>query len=130
MREVTVASKLLDTVRSDLKLVKNMCADGKSTNMLRQLAKDLHGDLIPARWRKFIIANITATEWINDFNNRVNQLQKLSSASDLGKSGLWFGGLLFPEAYLTATRQKIAQENSWSLEELSLKFELDPSAEM
>jgi len=71
-REVTVASKLLDTVRSDLKLVKEMCADGKSTNMLRQLAKELHGDLIPTRWRKYIIANITATEWINDFNKRIS----------------------------------------------------------
>lgn len=108
LREVTVASKLLDTVRGDLKSIKEMCVDGKSTNMLRQLAKELYGDLIPTRWRKFIIANITATEWINDFNNRVNQLQKLSTASDLGKSGLWFGGMLFPEAYLTATRQKIA----------------------
>lgn len=98
--------------------------------MLRQLAQDLHGDLIPQRWRQYIVANITATEWINDFNNRVNQLTKVSVSPDLGKAGLWFGGMLFPEAYLTATRQKIAQENSWSLEELSLKFELDPSADV
>mmetsp|Transcript_17663 Transcript_17663/g.12710 ORF Transcript_17663/g.12710 Transcript_17663/m.12710 type:complete len:121 (+) Transcript_17663:5227-5589(+) len=104
LREVTVASKLLDLVKSDLRLVKDMCADGKSSNMLRQLAQDLHGDLIPQRWRKYIIANITATEWVNDFNNRVNQLTKVSVTPDLGKSGLWFGGMLFPEAYLTATR--------------------------
>ena len=31
------------------------------------------------------------------------------------------GGLLFPEAYLTATRQAIAQNHQWSLEELELK---------
>ena len=30
------------------------------------------------------------------------------------------GGLLFPEAYLTATRQYVAQNNHWSLEELEL----------
>jgi hypothetical protein len=30
------------------------------------------------------------------------------------------GGLLNPEAYITATRQCIAQANSWSLEELVL----------
>lgn len=30
------------------------------------------------------------------------------------------GGLLNPEAYITATRQCIAQANSWSLEELAL----------
>lgn len=33
---------------------------------------------------------------------------------------VWLGGLLNPEAYITATRQCIAQANSWSLEELVL----------
>lgn len=33
---------------------------------------------------------------------------------------MWLGGLLNPEAYITATRQCIAQANSWSLEELIL----------
>lgn len=38
-------------------------------------------------------------------------------------TGVWFGGLLFPEAYMTATRQFIAQRNGWSLEELQLSIE-------
>jgi dynein heavy chain 1 len=33
---------------------------------------------------------------------------------------VWLGGLFNPEAYITATRQCIAQANSWSLEELQL----------
>lgn len=33
---------------------------------------------------------------------------------------MWLGGLLNPEAYITATRQCVAQANSWSLEELHL----------
>lgn len=33
---------------------------------------------------------------------------------------VWLGGLLNPEAYVTATRQCVAQANSWSLEELAL----------
>lgn len=33
---------------------------------------------------------------------------------------VWLGGLLNPEAYITATRQCVAQANSWSLEELQL----------
>ncbi|OXU16967.1 hypothetical protein TSAR_016072 [Trichomalopsis sarcophagae] len=33
---------------------------------------------------------------------------------------VWLGGLFNPEAYITATRQCIAQANSWSLEELEL----------
>lgn len=30
---------------------------------------------------------------------------------------------------MTATRQSVAQDNKWSLEELDLKFEVDPSEE-
>jgi dynein heavy chain 1 len=65
--------------------------------------------VIPKQWRRYVVANITATAWIIDFVKRVNQLKVLSTSPDFGKSGLWFGGLLFPEAYLTATRQFIAQ---------------------
>jgi len=42
----------------------------------------------------------------------------VQKSNDFGKKGLWFGGLLYPEAYLTATRQFVAQANGWSLEEL------------
>ena len=51
----------------------------------------------------------------------------MSGSKDFGRKGMWFGGLLFPEAFMTATRQSVAQENKWSLEELELKFEVDPS---
>ena len=33
---------------------------------------------------------------------------------------IWLGGLFTPEAYITATRQYVAQANNWSLEELYL----------
>ena len=35
-------------------------------------------------------------------------------------STVWMGGLFNPEAFVTATRQCVAQANTWSLEELSL----------
>ena len=108
-----------------------MCqGERKSTNNLKSLAQDLHADIIPKKWRRFNIANIPVTEWIDDFKKRIEQLQKVSNSTDFGrKSGLWFGGLLFPEAFMTATRQSVAQDNKWSLEELDLKFEVDPSEE-
>lgn len=34
---------------------------------------------------------------------------------------MWLGGLFNPEAYITATRQYVAQANGWSLEELAMK---------
>ena len=56
-------------------------------------------------------------------------MKKLSGSDDFGRSGLWFGGLLGPEAYLIATQQSTAQAQGWSLEELDLQFDFDPSEE-
>lgn len=129
-REVTVGSNLLELVKKDLKLLLEMCkGERKSTNVLKSLAEDLHADVIPKRWRKYNIANISATEWVDDFTKRIEQLSHLSGSSDYGKRGLWFGGLFFPEAFMTATRQSVASATKSSLEELELKFEIDISDE-
>lgn len=69
----------------------------------------------------------TAAEWLNDFKKRVDQMQKIVGQTDFGRSGIWYGGLLAPEAYLIASQQSTAQLNKFSLEELELKFEFDPS---
>lgn len=41
---------------------------------------------------------------------------------------MWLGGLFNPEAYITATRQYVAQANGWSLEELSLQVDIPDSS--
>jgi dynein heavy chain 1, cytosolic len=124
-REVTVASQLLDVVRNDLVLLTEMCkGERKSTNILKTLAEELHADVIPKKWRSYVVGDITSTMWVNDFVKRIEQLKELSAAKDFGQSGLWFGGLLFPGAYLTATRQSVAQNKGYSLEELSLDIEV------
>lgn len=38
---------------------------------------------------------------------------------------VWLGGLFNPEAYITATRQFVAQTNGWSLEELNLSVTIE-----
>ena len=43
-----------------------------------------------------------------------------NSAGALRAHSVWLGGLFNPEAFITATRQCVAQANSWSLEELAL----------
>ena len=56
-------------------------------------------------------------------------MKEVSASADHGRSGIWFGGLLSPEAYLIATQQSTAQAHEWSLEELDLQFDFDPSEE-
>lgn len=130
-RECQVLSVLLQTVRKDFKLVHELCtAERKSTNYIKEVAENLHADVVPKHWRKYVVAaSTTASAWLHDFKNRVEQLQRLSESGDHGRSGTWFGGLLAPEAFLIATQQAAAQLNQWSLEDSELKFEFDPTEE-
>lgn len=92
-----------------------------ATNILRELCKQIHADSVPKLWAGFTFdPTINLTNYIIDLQKRFEQFNKLISTPSYQNSGVWFGGLLFPEAYMTATRQFVAQRNGWSLEELEL----------
>jgi len=121
-REMGHAKSLLGKVRSDLKLLQATCeGSSKTTNEIRQLISDMNTDAVPSSWKKYAVHDqITVTEWLADFKRRLSQLAELHICSNLQKHVLWFGGLFFPEAFLTASRQAIAQKKQVSLEELLL----------
>jgi dynein heavy chain 1 len=124
-REVAVAIKLLNKVRADLKqLILMSKGEGKSTNELREIAKNVFNDTVPSVWQTYPTLELNVTEWILDLRSRINQMNIITRSEDYGKSNLWLGGLIFPEAYLTATRQSVAQELSVPLDELVLSVEL------
>lgn len=90
--------------------------------------------IIPGNWRRYTVPRgCTVIQWITDFSNRVKQLQQVSQlvstcgAKELQSFHVWLGGLFNPEAYITATRQCIAQANSWPLEELQLDVTITDS---
>lgn len=131
-REVNSGFKLLDAVRKDLEDVVLICkGEKKQTNHHRHLLSDLAKGIIPSHWKLYTIpAGATVIQWITDFAERINQLHKISStcaekgASAMKSVNVWLGGLFNPEAYITATRQYVAQTNGWSLEELALVVDI------
>ena len=131
-REINTGVSLLKTILNDLNDVKDICeCNKKQTNYHRQLLKDLAKGLIPKDWRKYTIPkNMVVGPWIVDFAERVKQMSNISKQfSEQGLISLknyvvWLGGLFTPEAYITATRQFVAQTNSWSLEELILEISI------
>ena len=124
-REVGVATKLLARVRTDLEDSIQMCKGNiKSTNELRLVVQNLFNDTVPKSWQLYPTLELNVTEWVIDLANRINQLNKVTKEKDYGKTDLWLGGLIFPEAYLTATRQAVAQELKKPLDELVLSVEL------
>ena len=80
--------------------------------MLSELVKGI----LPRSWRRYTIPlGTTVIQWITDFSLRIKQLQQVSTvvgqggARELQTMTVWLGGLFNPEAYVTATRQCIAQ---------------------
>lgn len=134
-REVSSGSKLLQTVVSDLQDVQLICqGEKKQTNYHRQMLSELVRGILPVGWRRYTVpTGCTVIQWVTDFSHRVIQLQKVSvlvsqaGAKELQSFPVWLGGLFNPEAYITATRQCVAQANSWPLEELTLDVTITES---
>ena len=79
---------------------------------------------LPTHWRNFKVPKGTAVgQFIVNFAARLVQLETIASAPDVQR-GIWLGGLFQPEAYITATRQMIAHQKGWSLEQLVLSMEI------
>lgn len=70
--------------------------------------------------------------WIPNFSQRLAQLERVAQLGSFTGLTVWLGGLFFPEAYITATRQAVAHRMSWSLETLDLRLDVeqegDPTA--
>ena len=75
---------------------------------------------------------MAVSEWVSDFARRLAQLTHIAGLGNLNNVEVWLGGLFFPEAYITATRQAVAHRKKWSLETLHLQLDIervnDPSA--
>ncbi|XP_018619664.2 cytoplasmic dynein 1 heavy chain 1 isoform X1 [Scleropages formosus] len=134
-REVKMGARMLQDVRQDLTDVVQVCeGKKKQTNVLRTLINDLVKGILPRSWSRYTVpTSMTVIQWVADFSERIKQLQMISQAAGTGGAKelknihVCLGSLFVPEAYITATRQYVAQANSWSLEELCLEVNVTTS---
>uniref|UniRef100_A0A915D910 Dynein heavy chain C-terminal domain-containing protein n=1 Tax=Ditylenchus dipsaci TaxID=166011 RepID=A0A915D910_9BILA len=126
-REINLGGVLLSDVRSDLKDILAVCrGELKQNNHLRSLTTSLNKGQVPTSWIRYTTPKtMTSIEWMNDFSKRMKQFSKLAESKNLRSEEVWLGGVFSPEAYITATRQLIAQANGWSLEQLHLHVSVE-----
>lgn len=84
---------------------------------------------LPKAWNRYKVPEgIPANQWVIDFSQRIKQLDEIErhivGGAPLQKMPIWLGGLFVPEAFITATRQSVAQANSWPLEKLLLQLDV------
>ncbi|CAG8487876.1 5917_t:CDS:10 [Dentiscutata erythropus] len=130
-RENSIGRSLLKKIRQDLEDVVKVCkGELKQTNHLRMLLNCLTKGIIPDHWRKYKVAkNVSLNHWIADFRSRLQQLESITKLHDFLDLQVWIGGLFMPEAFITATRQAVAQKHKWSLEQLVLEISLNKSGD-
>uniref|UniRef100_A0A914P1S8 Mitochondrial import inner membrane translocase subunit tim-16 n=1 Tax=Panagrolaimus davidi TaxID=227884 RepID=A0A914P1S8_9BILA len=128
-REINLGLKLLSDVRNDLTDILSVCrGETKQNNHILSLTSSLNKGLVPSTWNRYTIPqSVTATEWMNDFVERVNQLVRLSNSHSLRNEQIWLGGMFSPKAYILATREMIAQTNGWPFEQLHMHIRVGPS---
>lgn len=122
-REINLGAKLLGDVHRDLSELMAICrGEQKQNNHTRNLINALvKSKRVPQSWLQYPVPkDVTAHEFMSDFVDRCKQLDRLSQSTNLRIEPVWLGGMFFPEAYITATRQLIAQTNGWSLEQLTM----------
>ena len=94
--------------------------------MVMNVPSSIRAGTIPDHWRRYKVNKALAvTGWISDFARRLVQLDQIAMLDNLNNVEVWLGGLFFPEAYITATRQAVAHRKKWSLETLHLKLDID-----
>lgn len=129
--EVDIACRLMKQVQQELKNVVAVClGEAKPTNVIREMMAQLGKEIIPPRWRKYIvIPTMTVSPWIADFAERCKLLSELGSCPppDYQKRETNLGMLLFPGAYITATRQAVARKLQYPLEKLVMSIDLGKS---
>jgi dynein heavy chain 1 len=128
-RENQIGRALLATIQKDLADLTLVCEGQlKQTNHLRMLMNCFTKGLIPNHWRRYTVSkHATLTQWIADLNVRLQQVARIAEngENELTSGQIWLGGLFIPEAFVTATRQVVAQRNGWSLEELQMELDLE-----
>jgi dynein heavy chain 1 len=129
-REHRIGVELLTLVRTDLEEVSLVCTGQKrQTNHNRSLLNDLAKSIVPTSWRKYVIVkSMTLAQWVNDLQLRLKQLDFIAKENVNTRFEVFavnLGLLFVPSAYLTATRQSIANRVKISLENLELDLQVE-----
>ena len=99
--------------------------DIKCTNNIRDMLNSFTKGQVPKSWKsEYVVGKtISASQYIFDLANRIKHLEKyvylVSNSGESSRRSLqmqgafWLGGLFYPEAFITATRQLVAQVLSY-----------------
>jgi dynein heavy chain 1 len=133
-REVDVGRGLVGRLEADLRAAAALLrGQSKASKATRDLVGALAVDSTPKEWARAApggAQGMGAGAFVADLCRRARHAQELLRLVVGGTKGradmrVWLGGLFYPEAFITATRQATAQRLKCSLEDLGLLLHVD-----
>jgi len=130
-REFDTGMKLFMMIHRDLMDVKDaVLGEAKASNYIRVLIEDLYKDSIPKSWDLYTIDSIGLSVWFRDLGRRFSQLITMGNEDYVNsphEQFIWLGGMFQPGGFVASTRQYVAQNKKWPLEELELNVDIGVS---
>jgi len=127
-REFGIGKNILNKIKADIADVREVVyGEGKASNYVRQLLSDFHKAAVPAEWGLYSVYQVNLETWVRDFCARVKQLNQMAGVDYVNSphdNNVWLGGVFQPGGFVAATRQYVAQQNKWPLEELELVLDI------
>ena len=114
-------------MKKDLDDVAGVCRGDKPTNAIRETMSTLSKGNIPSKWKIYTIhPSLTVSQWISDFGERCRRISDFASNDPVRYTEVEInlGFLLYPGAFITATRQSVARKLKYPLERLQMSLDL------
>eukprot|EP00298_Acanthocystis_sp_HF-20_P014810 c20911_g2_i2.p2 GENE.c20911_g2_i2~~c20911_g2_i2.p2 ORF type:complete len:357 (-),score=187.42 c20911_g2_i2:98-1168(-) len=126
-REAVAFADLIRDLKKNINTLQKIGEEmGNATAPQRALIGQLLKETIPKMFKRYIVPEMGFTEFIADLSKRITLMNSvMKSPKYLKNDGVWLGGLMSPEAWITATRQSVAQTKKVSLGDLTLVLQID-----
>jgi len=131
LREIRRGRQILSAIHHDLNTTFMFC-DGnvKATNQILNNVYHFSKEIVPPHWQLHYNETgtgvLSASAWVVAVAAKIQSLDRYSALIAnkimLSDCPVWLGGFFSPEAFITATRQYVAEKMQWSIEELELEL--------
>jgi dynein heavy chain len=116
---------LMEITSSLIELDLGFKGDLTISEAMEELSNSLYFDRVPKKWELLAFPSLRSLgSWLNDLNNRINQLNDWMNTPHELPTVTWISGLFNPQSFLTAIMQITSQLQSLELDKLVLQTEI------
>ena len=121
--EITSLAYTRQTMINDIQAIRDTMLNGDALSQKDlKIIDDLNKGTIPNTWNKHQFFCSDLQGWIEDFMNRIQELNNCANSANLSREKMSIGFLKSPETFIAASKQTAARINKWPIEKMRIKL--------